>query len=532
MNKIYILFFVLIGCRTTEPSFVHRAVITTHDSWQFKDIEKDSISGIGLERLYLEAEPLKKKSKKKEIIIALLDCQINTNHEDLMTSFWKNTKEIANNGIDDDKNGYIDDIDGWNFLGNSKGEQLIWATYAHIRTLNAYKSTVNKKESLVDSIQYQKSVKHLEKKKFLINDNYEYVRFLKNGYPKAKKAADSLFKHSNYTVKDLDSVYRIIKPENSTLRANIYFLSDFMKYNMYTMADKIYTQTKLIEQKLNNQNYNARSVLGDDFNDFNDRNYGNTIVNGNLDTNTHGTKVTGVLAANRDNNIGIKGIYSGIRIMPVVMTPAFGAEYDKDIALAIRYAVDNGAKVISYSSSKYFSLHNNWVQEALQYANKHQVIFVRSAGNNSKNNDTHIKYPNDEDPNYTLHNFIVVGAINKHSKKSRQSNYGKKTVDLFAPGVDIYTTTADGGYQKISGTSMAAPLVAGVVALLFSYYPELTAKEVKEIILKATYKPKGKVLVNKKTKQMLSYNEMCTSGGFLNAYNAFLLAEKYVKRKK
>ena len=531
MNRTvpFLLILLFLGCKIKKIANNKNTEIVSYNHWHLKDIKKDSISGIGLERLYTE---VLKKKKGKKVIVAILDGQINTNHEDLSTSFWTNTKEVPNNGIDDDNNGYIDDIHGWNFLGNSKGEQLIWATYAHIRTLNAYNSTVNKKESLVDSIQYQKAIKHLEKKKFLINDNYEYVRFLKNGYPKAKKAADSLFKHSNYTVKDLDSVYRIIKPENSTLRANIYFLSDFMKYNMYTMADKIYIQTKLIEQKLNNQNYNARSILDDNYNDFNDRNYGNTTVNGNLDTNTHATKVTGVLAANRDNNIGIKGIYSGIRIMPVATIPAYGDEYDKDIALAIRYAVDNGAKVISYSAKTFFSLHSNWVQEALQYADKHQVIFVRAAGNQSKNTDIEIAYPNDDDPNYTLHNFIVVGAIDKHFKKPSWSNYGKKTVDLFAPGVDIYTTTADGGYQEISGTSMAAPLVAGVAAMLFSYYPELTAKEVKEIILKSTYKPKGKGLVSENPKRMLGFDEMCTSGGFLNAYTAFVLAEEYVKKRR
>lgn len=542
MNKIILLIAVLlliIGCKEEEASEVRKKQTTeTFDFWHTKDFEKDSIPGISLERLY--SEVLKNRTGK-EIIVAVLDTKINSNHEDLKSSMWFHKNEIENNGIDDDKNGYIDDRLGWNFLGNANGGQLLYSSNAHIRIINAYDSIFKGKlkkdiidEDTIKYHQYIKALRYLEEEKKSIQESFDYAKFLEEGYPKSKKVVDSIFGHTNYTVNELDSLYKAFEDKDENLANSIYFMYDFTRFKMDNEAERIYEEVKLRKEKSNNINFKDREILGDNPNDIADRNYGNNKVNDYLDELTHGTIVSGVLAANRKNGIGVRGIYDRIKIMPVVIQPRFGDEYDKDLALAIRYAVDNGAKVISYSAIKYLSLHTKWVMEALKYADEHNVIFVRAAGNQSKNTDIEMAYPNDDDKNYDLHNFIVVGAIRKNFKKPWWSNYGKETVDLFAPGDSIPTTTSAGGYKLDSGTSMSTPMVAGVAAMLFSFYPELSAREVKEIILASAskYQVKTRVRIDKNTLLKLEYSDLCKSGGVLNAYAAFQLAAQNSIKKQ
>jgi subtilisin family serine protease len=280
-------------------------------------------------------------------------------------------------------------------------------------------------------------------------------------------------------------------------------------------------------------------VVGDNVDDPNERYYGNNHVWG--PEGLHGTHVSGIIAAMRDNNLGIKGIANNVKIMIIRAVPN-GDERDKDVANAIRYAVDNGASVINMSFGKYYSPDKKLVDDAVKYAESKDVLMIHAAGNESKDNDVELSFPNREYADGgTATNWIQVGA--SWYKKGSDiigsfSNYGQHKVDLFAPGVDIYSTIPDNKYISESGTSMASPSTAGVAAIIRSYFPELKAAEVRELLMKTVVPYKGKVKVpgltvkkGKKEKPVKKkVSEICISGGFVNANNA--VKEKMGLNKK
>ena len=213
---------------------------------------------------------------------------------------------------------------------------------------------------------------------------------------------------------------------------------------------------------------------------------------------SHGTHVAGIIAAERNNGLGANGVANNVEIMSVRTVPN-GDEYDKDVALAIRYAVDNGAKVINGSFGKSFSPHAEWVRDAIKYASDNDVVFVHAAGNDGKNVDEGTNFPDDNVDFVEISNtYIRVGSLtSKYGSKmvSGFSNYGKNNVDVFAPGSAIYSTYPENDYESISGTSMASPAVAGVAALVRSQYPKLTAAQVKQVILDSGLPLTTKVVV-------------------------------------
>jgi len=290
-----------------------------------------------------------------------------------------------------------------------------------------------------------------------------------------------------------------------------------------------------------NVDFDGRAVVGDNPDDINDRNYGNPDVRPVSEDEAHATHVAGIIGAVRHNGIGIDGVADKVLIMPIRAVPD-GDEYDKDIALGIHYAVDNGAKIINCSFGKYYSPHKEWVWDAIKYAADHDVLIVNAAGNDAKDMDKfgeYISYPNDGDqPGMEIaDNFITIGAYSPHfgaDLPAPFSNYGKTTVDVFAPGVDIYSTVPFNKYASFNGTSMAAPDAAGVAALIRSRYPQLSAAEVKEILMKSGILPTLLVFVPTEDKQIpdLDYfKNLSKSGRIVNAYNALLLAKKMAEAK-
>lgn len=267
-----------------------------------------------------------------------------------------------------------------------------------------------------------------------------------------------------------------------------------------------------------------------------EKGYGNNRNGSYRRFQSHSTKVSGIIAGNRENNIGVKGFSDNIKIMPLNISPS-GDEHDKDIAMAIRYAVDNGAKIINMSFGKQFSLRKDWVNEAIKYAELKNVLIIHSAGNTAKNIDENLAYPNDvnlSNNDEICSNFINVGSITKKTDStfvSKTSNYGKKNVDLFAPGDQIYTAIPENKYEFDSGTSLAAPMVSGTAALIWLYYPKLTASEVKQVILDSGTAYDIDVLIpggkGKKTK----FSELSKSGKVLNVYNAMKMAEEMSSKK-
>ena len=542
MKKFKLLFYLIsISILTTqhsgaqiEKNFLSKKKELTEEqlrNWHLLDYQQDTIPGISINKAY---EKLLKNQEGKEVVVAVLDTKFDIYQEDLKDQIWVNTKEIPDNGIDDDKNGYVDDVNGWDFISNSNGEHLKYQNRETIRILRYYDS-IFKNDTMFKYSEAYKLYKRAEEvydnelakaQKRKIKQDYWYYM-----YPKSQAVLKLLFKEKEYTKEQIDSLYKLYK-DNTYVASDIQYMQYFMEYNKTVEGIKQDFDKRSDELNIKyNKNHDDRQLIGDDANNLNDRQYGSNKVYGNVPLQ-HATRVAGVAFASRRNNIGINGITDQVKIMPVVMV-ANGDEHDKDVALAIRYAVDNGAKIINMSFGKLeFSLHPEWVLDALKYAEKHDVLVINLAGNENTNIDITKHYPTDMIDNIEIvSNFIKVGAINYKIEKGLKtsfSNYGKKNVDIFAPGEYIYTTEINNTYDYSKGTSFAAPIVAGVAALIRSYYPELSAKQIKQIILNSgtDYITNVDLKLDNGDTKSVKFSELSKSGKVVNAYHALLMAEK------
>lgn len=496
-------------------------------NWMHKDLLQDTIPGMSVDRTYKE---LLSGKKSTQVIVAVIDSGIDIEHEDLKNVIWTNTGEIAGNGIDDDKNGYIDDIHGWNFLGPINDEQLEMA-----RIVDRYEAQF-KGKTIADVSDNQKQAFEMYTKALAdVTKSREEALNNKTRYEQIKAAVtnahNSVVKElgkEDYTKEDLSK----IEATTDQMKENIGRLSQMFQYEdsipeIITSLDGVITHyTDQI-----NANYalnkNFRSVLNDNPYDLKDTQYGNANVYGPVpDGAKHGTHVAGIIAAQRDNGLGMNGVANNVKIMALRAVPN-GDEYDKDIALAIRYAVDNGAKVINTSFGKIYSQNPEWVYDAIKYAAKKDVLIVNAAGNDGLNLDLkeNITYPNDQtfgQEEFT-NNVLTVGALNKtygSQLSAPFSNYGKSNVDVFAPGVRIYATTPEGTYEFLQGTSMASPATAGVAAMLRGYYPKLKASQIKELIMRSGLTLTTQVATPGK-KDTTPFNNLSKSGKMVNMYNAF-----------
>lgn len=507
-------------------------------TWYHKDFDTDTIPGVSLEKAYKEVLA---KAKGKEIIVAVLDTKMDIHHEDLKDQIWINTDEIADNGIDDDENGYVDDIHGWDFLSNTKGEFVKYEHLESTRIVRKYNNVFKDKKTadIADNDKeayalYTKAYKKWEKDVIKNKETLKNIKQTREAIIQGKAFLDSVYPKKEYKITELDSLIKV--HENDSIITNA--LSEFkvgIQYNLteerlnkYIGSYQNRTQTML------NLDFDERTIPGDNADDINDNNYGSPIIYGDVPFQ-HATVVAGTLGAIRSNNVGMKGFSDNIKIMPVVMV-ASGDERDKDVALAIRYAVDNGAKVINMSWGKTLSQNEKWVNDAIKYAADKDVLLITAGGNENTNNDEVKYYLNDYDSDEKefVDNFIVVGAStwDIQSLRASFSNYGKKHVDVFAPGVDMYTTEyGTDKYTSSRGTSLASPVVSGIAGLIRSYYPNLSAKQVKEILLESG--TSYDVIVEMKQEdgsvKQVPFSELSKSGKVVNAYNALILAEKMSK---
>lgn len=518
--------------------------------WHHKDFIKDSAYGTSLNKWYNENP----KKTNKEIIVATLDSQIDLNHEDLQEKIWINKKEIPNNGIDDDNNGYIDDINGWNFIGINKDKTLAFCNFEFVRYIDKYKAIYEekklnkKKEDEYFFSEYERALKRYEKENRYYSAYLQIENMLINAYYPAKDSLKHYFPKEDYNVSSLDSLYKIYKENDKTLKdriiendsskklGDLIFYMKTIKQFQYTIEgmEKSKSHNDSIVNKLLNFDYNDREKIK---NYSLETGYGNNNLNSNKRLRKHNTEVSSIIAGNRKNNIGVKGFNDNIKIMPLNISP-FGDEHDKDIANAIYYAVDNGAKVINMSFYKEFSLNQKNVTEALEYAEQKNILIIHISGNESSDIDIKPFYPTDFDYKNSVevvNNFITVGSISKRMDStiiSPFSNYGKNNVDIFAPGEDIYVALPDNKYDYDSGTSLAAPMVSGTAALIWLYYPNLTVQEVKNIILESGVTIDKMVIKPGTEDEMVHFSELCKSGKILNTYNAMKMAEEVSKRKK
>lgn len=513
---------------------------TRPENWFNLSPDQDSVPGVGTEKSYAE---LLASKKPLTVIVAVLDCGVDYTHEDLKDVMWTNPGEIPGNGLDDDKNGYADDVHGWNFIGGKDGQNV---EYDNLELTRLYRKLKPMYETA--------NPKSLNK-----SQQKEYRFFLKL---KADYAANLEKYSGNYTqLKDMSGrytlLYQSIKPQHKTDSVTLPDLQNYTSSNATEMKTKMEAMRFLksgaapdlgallngINEAYNfyksymeyslNLDFDPRSIVGDDYSNSYEKYYGNADCKG--PDSFHGTHVAGIIAAKRKNGIGMDGVAGSVNIMALRCVPN-GDERDKDVANAIRYAVDNGAQILNMSFGKKFSWDKKVVDEAIKYAESKGVLIIHGAGNDNVNVDTLAFYPNKKYAGKgEAGNFIEVGAISWKGKEELVadfSNYGKKSVDLFAPGVDIYSTAPENTYKDASGTSMAAPVVTGVAAVLKSYYPDLTAKEIKSILIKSSLKTQTKQKVKQPgTEKMVEFGSLSKTGGIVNLYEALKLAAKYSKIK-
>ena len=503
----------------TNPANIDKTLLKTTPlkeedlkRWSHLDFVKDTIPGMSVDKAY--AEVLKGK-KGKKVIVAVIDSGVDIDHEDLKGRIWTNKKEIAGNKKDDDNNGFVDDIHGWNFLGDATNENL--------------ELTRIVKKGDVNAAEYQAAKKELDTKLAEMNQQKPQVDMIS----KADKDMKTLLKKEVYTLDDLKKVTTTDTGLNQSkmimmsvaTQAGPTFQADIKEY-----IDQVYD---MLNYNLNVE-FDGRKTVGDNPNDINDKNYGNANVKGtDVENALHGTHVAGIIAQIRGNGKGGDGVTnSNIEIMPIRAVPN-GDEYDKDIALAIRYAVDNGAKVINGSFGKDYSPGREWVWDAIKYAASKDVLFVHAAGNDAKDVDTEPNFPTDEKNGVEISdNLLTIGALNKEcgaAMIASFSNFGSKNVDVFSPGNEIYATIPSNKYRFLQGTSMASPNAAGVAALIRSYYPNLTASQVKHILMDSGTPIASNVIVGEQ-KTSIPFANTCSSGKIINAYNALLMSEQMSKK--
>jgi subtilisin family serine protease len=513
--------------------------------WHLQELKEDGVYGIGVEKAYQTI--LKNKKPKQLVIVAVIDSGVDTTHEDLKAVLWVNSKEIAGNGIDDDKNGYIDDVHGWNFLGNKDGRNVTKDSYEAARVYYSYRKKYDGQlpdSTKLDPVQLAQLRMYLKAKNQIESQAKEsamIVLILKNIVEKLPTADSILRKALAKETYTGDELLPFKPTSGEQSKSKNIMLGLFQQTQQMDVTNKqlisditeYYSGEKSKVDMLEKEPEDYRGeIVGDNYEDVNDRYYGNNDV---MATDaSHGTHVAGIIGAVRNNGIGMNGVADYVRIMPIRAVPD-GDEHDKDIANAIRYAVDNGAKVINMSFGKSFSPNKNWVDDAMQYAESKGVLLVHAAGNESADLDNSENYPNPVYQNTGKHttNWITVGASGPTTDDlvASFSNYGKKEVDVFSPGVKIYSTLPTGNaYGNQQGTSMASPVTAGLAALLLSYYPELTAVQVKDIIQK-TVTPAKDLKVMKPSKEgeedVVSFTELSRYGGIINAEAAIKLAETY-----
>ena len=499
------------------------------DNYQHLSLIDDHISGVSADKAHKALEGMTPTT----VIVGVVDSGMDIEHEDLKNVIWTNEDEIAGNGIDDDKNGFVDDIHGWNFLGKVEGETLeVTRLYKKLKPLYDGKTEADVPAEKKEEFKlYQKVKKDYTKQFEEATAMYGQYKMLSEKFTAAKAAIAKQLGKADFTLEEVAA----ITTDDKDLKAGIGFYTAMT--NRGVDEKRFARAIKYFKSKLDyylNTEKDFRAVVGDNTDDINDNHYGDNDIIGNKETEEHATHVAGIIGAERNNGIGMNGIAGHVKIMAVRVVPD-GDERDKDVALGIRYAVDNGAKVINMSFGKGYSPHRKWVEDAIKYAAKHDVLLVKAAGNDNANVDETPQFPTDlaEDGiNEVADNVISVGASTPYFNEKLPtdfSNYGQKGTDVFAPGYKVYSTIPNNKYEYFDGTSMASPVVAGVAAVIRSYFPKLTAAQVKQIILLSGNKTNQEVELPGDASKKVPFTTISKTGTVVNLYKAVELAKKVSK---
>jgi subtilisin family serine protease len=494
------------------------------DNWHLLDPQTDGYVGIGL--LKAERELLAGKTPARTVIVAVIDNGVDTAHSKLRAQLWSNADETPGNGRDDDNNSFADDVRGWNLIGSPDGRNVHEDTY-EVTRLAAQCSRPAGRDSLrsdlrarCPDIEAHYARKRAEAQEILRNvTQIEGILQQIVPYLKRQLRTDSLSVAAVEAFRPMS--------DTATQARGLYLQIASMGID----DDEIVEAKKAYESQVRygyNQDFDPRGIVGDNYPDTSVKRYGNPDVAG--PEPLHGTHVAGIIAAL--DSAGVRGITRNVKIMALRAVPD-GDERDKDIANAIRYAVDNGANIINMSFGKAYSPYKKYVDDAVKYADAKGVLMVHAAGNESANVDSTASFPTPVylDGSGRARNWIEVGATSWHGKDSLVatfSNWGKGVVDIFAPGDDIKSTAPGGTYKKESGTSMAAPVVAGVAALVMSYYPNLSAADVRRIVVESAYKLSDLRVIRpgEGGDSPVAFGDLSATGGVVNAYNALKRAEE------
>ncbi|MGE0614599.1 MAG: S8 family serine peptidase [Bacteriovoracia bacterium] len=495
----------------------------------------DGVQGVDVEAVYKKLD----LSRGKEIVVAVIDSGVDVNHEDLQGRIWVNEKEANGKpGVDDDGNGYIDDINGWSFLGGKDqdgkivniGAETLEVTreLVRLRKLKAELEAKGEKLSEADA-------KLFETYGAEVASSRAQAEVLKAPNAAALEAIRAPFEVLKEKIGDMEKIVlaEIEKLETSNdaeAAAKAEIIKALKGANAASVA-RLRARVQYADDQLNyyyNEAFNPRAeIVKDNPNDFNDVNYGvNDVTGPDAD---HGTHVSGIIGAVRDNGLGIKGIATNVKIMALRAVPN-GDERDKDIALAVRYAADNGANIINMSFGKSVSPGKGKIDEAFLYAANKGVLIVHAAGNSSEDIDTAANFPNRNVLDPARHGgvaeiptWLEIGASSQFNDQRLTavfSNYGKKNVDVFAPGVDLNSTTPGNTYSVFSGTSMACPAAAGVAAVIWSQNPELSASQVKAVLLKNARDKADLPVLIPGTMTLAPYGTLSQTGGEAEVFSA------------
>lgn len=563
MKKYVLLLVAILFASTTFAQLINEAQSQTKQSgldWYNCSFEQDSVYGAEVNKAY---EFLKGKKAKKKPIVAIIGCGMDVQHEDLRENIWVNPKE-KDNGKDGDGDGLIGDVNGWNFLGGKDGsvveKTMNEGDREYLRIGEKYR------DYITDGENYYKVVDGKKTKVEAPADMDEYRYYRDEVLPESKLASSyggwqlsylilayahefdkmmrDSFPNRELTQQEFGICYNPKAPRDSL--SEVAFMYMIMAFSIYKTSswDAVYNaikdgqQLSLAEEdyKKNIEKYGSdgrKEVIGDNYLDINDNKYGNNVL---LTSDASiGTMQAGVIAAERGNGVGVDGV-ADAQIMTLRIEGEEGEPYLKDMALAIRYAVDHEADVIVLpeQGTLYPMAQRVWISEALRYAESKGVLVIVPAWELSVDMDKYAFYPNrnmDGDKEFT--NLMVVASSDKNGNPSMKSNYGAKAVDLYAPGIEIYSTSTGDAYQMGTGMGFASATTAGVAALIKAYYPELTGSQIRNLLIE-NVTPRGDVEVEKnirlddgqQTQDLFLFGDLCLSGGILNAYQAILAADK------
>ena len=514
-------------------------------TWYHKDFSTTNVYGVNTDNAYkfLESKGLKPRT----IVVGVLDSGVEVDHPGLINNMWKNPNEIPNNGIDDDKNGYVDDIYGWNFIGGKTADvdadnlevtRMVKKYQPIFEGTDSAKNKANQAKMPEEYAMYQKSKKLFDEKGSEAKQYYHYFSGFNNAIPSIVKTLNG----KTLTKANLAA----IKPASQEDSRNLQILNSLVQD-----AGNVGKTPKEVEELLRkeiegalkhyesqatkhyNLDFDPRAeIVGDNYDNYNEKHYGNNHYEG--PDASHGTHVSGIIAGLPHGNEVQYGVAHKVAKIMTVRAVPDGDERDKDVANAIRYAVDNGAKILNMSFGKAVSPGKKHVWDAMKYAEKKGVLLVKAAGNENQNIGENEYFPtnfmkqSDEKP--FVSNMIVVGASTNNSQnlRARFSNYNGKMVDVFAPGQEIYSTVPDAKYEYLQGTSMASPVVAGAAAVLWAYMPSLTPQQIKEALVKTV----NKSTVNANVDSSANFDQISVAGGVIDLYKAAQYAYDNFYNKK